>query len=293
MIAESLARWWVPSAIWSPAARAHLRWLAREARADAADRDGVAFTFRHPAFGPLVYHPGDYLTRRIFLYDDFERAELQYAAAHAAAGGLILDVGANVGLYTVVCARAAGSRGRVIALEPGPATFAKLSSTCSRLQLSNVTLLPLAAGEAAGSAHLVDLGHGPDVQQHIARANDDRHAGTPVTVARLDDVCGADAGAVTLLKLDVEGHELAALRGAERILANGRAHLIVEFNASALEASGSSSRELWQRLSVTHDCVAAYDNGGRAVAPALESLVSAVPYDAFNTIWRPRGARWA
>jgi FkbM family methyltransferase len=287
--AEALARWWVPSAIWSPAARTHLRWLARESRADAADRRGEAFTFRHPLAGRLVYHPGDYLTRRIFLYDNFERAELRYAAARAAEGGVIVDAGANIGLYTVVCARAAGRRGRVIALEPGQTTFAKLSRTCTRLGLSNVTLLPVAAGEAEGVARLVDLGRGLDVQRHIARAGDDS-PGIAVTIRRLDDVCGADADAVTFMKLDVEGHELAALRGAARILANGRAHVIVEFNPSALARYLGSPRELWQLLSSTHACTAAYDGDGAETPATLEGVAAAAPDGAFNTIWRPRGS---
>jgi FkbM family methyltransferase len=287
--ADALARWWVPSALWSPEARAHVRWLAREARADAADRSGVPFVFRHPVLGAFVYHPGDYLTWRVFLHDDFERAELQAAAARAAAGGVIVDAGANVGVYTVACARAVGAKGRVIAIEPGPATFKKLSATCTRLRLSNVTLLPVAVGDAEGSARLVDLGRGLDVQQHLARAGD-RRAGLPVRVQRLDDVCGAEAEAVTLLKIDVEGHETAALRGAPRILANGRAHLIVEFNPSALTAAASSPRELWELLSHTHACVAVYDGEGRALAPALATVAAAAEHDAFNAIWHPRAS---
>ena len=116
----------------------HLRWRLRKARAAVADRFDCGFTYVHPTVGRFVYHPSDWISRRLFLYGDFEAPELQFARDHASAGGLVLDVGANVGLYATACARAVGARGRVIAVEPGPDTFAKLSDTCAWLGLSNV-----------------------------------------------------------------------------------------------------------------------------------------------------------
>jgi hypothetical protein len=62
----------------------------------------------HPTVGRFVYHPSDYVSRRVFLHDNFEREELRFAIDRARAGGTILDVGANIGLYTVACAHAAG-----------------------------------------------------------------------------------------------------------------------------------------------------------------------------------------
>ena len=111
---------WLPGSLWARNAGAHLRWRLRQSRADSADRSGRPFRYMHPTVGRFVYHPSDYLSRRVFLHDNFEREELRFAIDRARAGGTILDVGANIGLYTVACAHAAGERGRLIALEPGP-----------------------------------------------------------------------------------------------------------------------------------------------------------------------------
>jgi len=253
-----------------------------------ADRRGLPFSYTHPIAGRFVYHPSDYLSRRLFLYDDFEREELQFAVEHARAGGTILDVGANVGLYTVACAHAAGSHGRVIAIEPGPGTFAKLKSTCSRLRLSNVTPLAVAASRVNGIAHLLVRHDGRDVHQHLT---DGRHGGgdnVAVETRRLDELCGADHDAVTLVKIDVEGHEVSVLEGAPRILGGRRASLIVEFYPAGLASAGASAAQLWELLRSTHECIAVLRGDGSHQPPRLASIMALQAQDAFNTLWVPR-----
>jgi FkbM family methyltransferase len=273
--------------LWSARARAHLRWTLRERRADRADRTGRAFRYEHEVAGSFIYHPCDYLSRRVFLYEQFERAELQFAVEQARLGGLIVDVGANIGLYSVACARAAGSGGRVIAVEPSPRTFAKLADTCIRLGLSNVTCVRAAASRANGTASLVNSDDRRDVHQHLADLRPHDAAGeVEVETRRLDHICGEQAGEVTFLKLDIEGHELSALDGAAAILANGQARLVVEFYPTGLAAAGGTVAELWARLHATHDCSTVIAPDGSALAPAAASIAG-TGEETFNTLWVP------
>ncbi len=270
-------------------ARSHLRWRMRRFRADLADRTGRAFCYAHPLLGRFVYHPRDVLSRRILLYGGFEEPELRFAMAHAAAGGVIVDVGANIGLYAAACARAASRRGRVIAFEPAPATFEKLELTLRRLHIDNVTAHRMAIGAEAGAARFLRSLNGRDAQQRMARsAVDEGFDLITVPVGRLDDLCGDEATAVRLLKLDIEGHEIGALRGARRILSNGRVHLIVEFYPEALIEAGTSIRELWDCLGETHRCTAVIRQDGSRRPPALDELVPRHRQETFNTLWIPR-----
>jgi FkbM family methyltransferase len=279
---------WVPGTLWARNAGAHLRWVLRQSKADSADRSGRPFRYVHPIVGSFVYHPSDYLSRRVFLHDNFEREELRFAIDRSRAGGTILDVGANIGLYTVACAHAAGDRGRLIALEPGPRTFRKLTETCALLELTNVTLLQLAAGRASGTALLVSDRSKRDVHQHLVDARPhDPEGDVQVESRRLDDVCGPDADAVTLMKIDVEGHELEVLAGAERILTNGSVQVIVEFSAAALAAAGASSERLWEFLARTHRCIGTMGEDGAPLVPTLANLTSCRPDVVFNTLWVP------
>jgi FkbM family methyltransferase len=258
----------------------------RQSKADTADAARRPFRYTHPIAGDFIYQPADYLSRRVFLHDNFERLELRYAAEHATHGGTIVDVGANVGLYTVACARAAAGRGRVVAVEPGPATFAKLADTCGRLGLTNVTLVPAAAGRAEGSGMLVTCDSERDVHQHLAdRRPCDAAALVEVAVRPVDGL--GDPSSVTLLKVDVEGHEVDVLGGARQVLANGRVRAIVEFFPDALEAAGASVDALWHLLASTHRCLAVVCQDS-SMRPPERSSLSGSAGETWNTIWVPR-----
>ena len=203
----------------------------------------------------------------MFLYGDFEAPEMQFARERASVGGLVLDVGANVGVYATACARVVGAGGRVIAVEPGPETFAKLRDTCAWLGLSNVETVHAAAGPTNGTARFV-IKPDHDVLQHLVDARADApDDAIEVRMVRLDDLCAENAGAVVLMKMDVEGHEVGALAGAEKILANGRAALIVEFLPSGLAAAGASADHLWSLLARTHRCTGIFQQDGASLAP--------------------------
>jgi FkbM family methyltransferase len=268
---------------------AHWRWRLRQIRSEIANALGRPFVYRHPVLGRFVYHPSDDLSRHLLLYD-FEPAELQFAVTAARRGGTILDVGANIGAFTVACARAAGLDGRVIALEPSPATFAKLRVTCSRLHLPNVTLMPVAAAAENGHRQFV-VSETHELRQHLADARNDGDERT-VTVEsrRLDDVCADCVDKVSLLKIDVEGHEFEALSGAPRILDNGRAELIVEVFPNALEAAGATADALRELLSRTHTCTTIVRQDG-TVLPGTSRFETAVSQETFNTFWTPRHPR--
>jgi len=271
-------------------ARSHLRWLIRKFRADLADRTGRAFRYAHPLLGRFVYHPRDVLSRRILLYGGFEELELRFAMERAAVGGVMVDAGANIGLYAVACARAAGRGGRVIAFEPGPATFNKLGRTLRRLRIENVAAYQVAIGAAAGVAEFLVSRNGWDAQQRLAGRSGGADGFDLVTVpmGTLDGLCGDAADEVRLLKLDIEGHEMGAVRGAEGILRNGRVHLIVEFYPEGLLEAGASIRELWDCLGQTHRCTAVIRQDGSRRPPAIDELVPRHRQETFNTLWIPR-----
>jgi len=134
-------------------------------------------------------------------------------------GHVVCDVGANVGTYTVPLARLVGATGRVIAFEPNRPTRACLRQNIRQNRLSNVSVVRAAVGDSAGYARLIatedNLG-----EAHLALPGDASVEGERVAVTTLDtEVARLRLGRVDFLKIDVEGFELAALRGAERILA--------------------------------------------------------------------------
>jgi len=134
-------------------------------------------------------------------------------------GYVVCDIGANIGTYTVPLSRLVGSTGRVIAFEPNRPTRACLRQNIRQNRLANVTVMRAAVGETSGHACLVatedNLG-----EAHLAPPADTSSKGERVAVTTLDaEVAKLRLTRVDFLKIDVEGFELAALRGAERTLA--------------------------------------------------------------------------
>jgi FkbM family methyltransferase len=133
-----------------------------------------------------------------------------------------------VGNYTRALAKAVGRRGRVLAVEPSPVVFEELiRSTWA----ARVAALNLAASSEPGWAQLsvpVDLRG--NTQDQLATLEQRDHRLTrvvPVRRVRLDDLIGADRP-VSLIKIDVEGHESDVLLGATETLDRHRPSLVIE-----------------------------------------------------------------
>ncbi|MGB7600544.1 MAG: FkbM family methyltransferase [Candidatus Sulfotelmatobacter sp.] len=123
-------------------------------------------------------------------------------------GTVFYDVGANVGFYSLLASELEGPQGKVFAFEPLPRNVAYLRRHLELNRVSNVEILELALGEQTGMASFT-----PEPSGFMGRLSD---AGClPVAVARLDDLL--EQGRLVpphSIKMDIEGAELLALRGA-------------------------------------------------------------------------------
>ncbi len=159
-----------------------------------------------------------------------DEPEIRHAAALVPAGRVAVDVGAWLGPWTRVLSRRASA---VHAFEPQP----RLAAHLRKVVGPNVTVHESAVGDAPGEATLVvDEGPGRDALAHLQQAqpsSTDPGRAVRVAVTRLDDV---DLGDVGFVKIDVEGHELAVLRGAAQLLERCRPTVLVEIEQRHLAA---------------------------------------------------------
>lgn len=149
-------------------------------------------------------------------------------------GDVVVDIGANVGLYTKFMAELVGPSGKVLSIEPVPSTFTVLSSALGDLrsvEFQNVALSDR-AGEAEMEIPLYESGYENYYQSHVLDASE---AGQPhahlrrfkVRCVTLDSLC-PDPRRVSFVKMDAEGHEPHILRGARAMLEQGNAGWLVE-----------------------------------------------------------------
>lgn len=140
-------------------------------------------------------------------------------AVHGALGtaSVFVDCGANVGSYTVRAAAQIGPAGRVFAIEPVPETADVLRVNVAANRLDNVTVIEQALGAASGEAQVLHDGRRYGVARTVPHRDDD--AISTVSMTTLDDLLGR-VGRIDVIKLDLEGGELEALRGGAGVLAH-------------------------------------------------------------------------
>ena len=158
-----------------------------------------------------------------------QRHEIRAVLGLLREGDAAVDVGANKGAYTFWMRRAVGKRGRVVALEPQPELAAYLRGACRESGWNNVRVLEAAASDRAGAAVLRVPGSGvsPGATLEAGGAQTAGWRELRCETVRLDDALAGE-GRITLVKVDVEGHELAVFRGAAGILARDRPAVLFE-----------------------------------------------------------------
>ena len=152
-------------------------------------------------------------------------------------GSSVLDVGANVGFFTRLFAQWVTNGGRVIALEPEAANYARLQWMVNRNQFGGVVdTIQAAVAETSGTLNLaINPIHPAD--HKLA------DQGVPVRALTLDDLLAKRAWPmVSLIKVDVQGAEERVLRGAATTLAKFHPAVFIEIDDAALRNMNSSAR---------------------------------------------------
>jgi FkbM family methyltransferase len=184
-----------------------------------------------------------------YAVESYEPAVFDYLKRYVQPGMVVLDVGAHVGLFTMLLARWAGPPGRVFAFEPAPLTRAALIDHLALNEMSNrVSVLPLAVSDQEGSALLYTVANSPENTLSATHGRLPQARGAPVTVTTIDAFCASRSLVPSLIKIDIEGFEVHALRGARRILDRHRPVVIVEMHPMNWPEIGMTSTQAEQLL---------------------------------------------
>ena len=164
---------------------------------------GAAFRF---------YHQASATERGALFNPDYNLEELDFLRAHTPAGGVFVDVGANVGTYAMVLARHVGANGKVVAIEPHPITHARLAFNRAASGYAHVTLVAAAAGPSDGELMIETDGDNLGAS-HIVTGKLSSNA-IKVPSLRLQRILlAAGVYHVDAMKIDVEGYEDRVLTG--------------------------------------------------------------------------------
>lgn len=188
----------------------------------------------------------EYVSDQIYYYGCFERELVTMLTEALEPGMVFLDIGAHVGLYTVIAASRVGPTGRVYAFEPSGETFALLQENVALNGHANVECVRAAVSDRAGTADLYLAGEHIRAASSLGRA--DYTDGTEqVSCVTIDEFLTARGSLrADAVKMDIEGAERLALRGASGLLSSpGAPGLIqLELDEKHTVRFGHSTRDV-------------------------------------------------
>jgi FkbM family methyltransferase len=161
-------------------------------------------------------------------------------------GDCVVDVGANIGYFTLLASKLVGWRGEVLAFEPEPRNMKLLVDNVNLNRFDNIQIYGIALSDKPGRAKFHTSSKESAIHSLIPTKEHD--SSCVVEIAMLDDLIDK-ATRVDFIKTDTEGNELAVLQGAEKtILKNPDIKVLLEVYEYALNACGVKVETIWDYL---------------------------------------------
>lgn len=188
---------------------------------------GVVQTVNFNGF-QLTLHLDDWIQENIYFLRAYEKAELKLVSNLLKRGDVFLDLGANLGLYSLHASREVGKNGKVISFEPFSINFKALNQHISINQLTNVYTEQKAVGETSGT---ITLYHNKE-EENLGMVT-----AIPIKNAREEKVEMISIDAylkekqlqeINFIKIDIEGFEYPTLLGMEKTLKLNLPYVLIE-----------------------------------------------------------------
>ena len=200
---------------------------------------------------PVVPVHGNDLRLRIDQWDSldllkqtFEPSEVKLVKQLVKPGQTVLDVGANIGYYTLLFSRLVQTSGQVVAFEPDPQNAAILHRNLDENGCGNVSLHQVAVGDRAATTRLFRCdGNGGMHRLYDSICCSEKYV--EVSTVVLDSVLAATPR-IDFIKMDIEGYEYFALQGMRSILTKHAPTLMTEFSPFALAETGVTATAMIQ-----------------------------------------------
>ena|SRR2546421_1452700 len=205
----------------------------------------------HTIFGDRI--AGDtreIIQQYIYYFGVWEPHLTRWINQRLAPGDTFIDIGANIGYYSLLASRLVGASGAVIAIEASPQTFSALEANLARNRARNVRAVNIAVSDSVGT---VKLFRGPETNIGVTTIFEEEGLkwgcefeceieSAPLSaILRPDEMKNA-----RLIKIDVEGAEWAVVAGMSLLLSSGRADLeaVVEMNPERLAQQGKQPEDI-------------------------------------------------
>lgn len=232
--------------------------IQRQAKLKRAKQLNESFVDRMPGTNmKMVIHPNMFFTI-VYTGCGFEKEIIRFMKKHVKKGTIALDVGANIGYFTLLLSRLVGKKGKVIAFEPSEFAYGLLKENIKVNYLKNIIVYQQAVSDAAGETNFFEGPKGYEVYNSfsspVAKGSEGIHfTQRKVRVDTIDNILDKlGISQVDFVKIDVEGAELKVIRGMKNTVRNNQQiKLLFEASRSLCANFGYSLKELVNEIEMT------------------------------------------
>ncbi len=151
-------------------------------------------------------------------------------------GDVILDIGANWGIHSLYFSRLVGSEGKVIAIEPYPLAFAELKWHLAKNRCLNTHILQFAMSDSDGQGWFLPAANAAEGRLAFPSIDELPLTAIPITTRTVDSIVDSlGLKKLVLFKVDVEGHEVRVLTGAEKATNRFRPYIVIDLHTPAAD----------------------------------------------------------
>lgn len=188
-----------------------------------------------------------------FIYcDNFEWRERRFLNSYLRRGDIFVDIGANIGLFTLIASHRVGDSGKVFSFEPCAKTYQRLVRNVELNRMNNVKCLQMALSDCSGQVQMNSSLDGHDAWNSVvAPIAGSAFVTEMVRTVKWDDFAREHnlMGRVNMMKIDVEGWESHVLAGGSETLSRRDAPVLqIEFTEKAIQSYGCTCADLYHRV---------------------------------------------
>ncbi len=200
------------------------------------------------SIGEFQFYAGDEDTLGLLANRDYCPEEQKLYRSVIQAGDNCVELGSNIGLFTVLYGQLAGERGHVLAFEPSPANASLLRRNLVLNRITNVEVIEKAVSDQSGTGDL-HLSRTNCGDNRIYESDLDSRGTVTIETIGLDEFFATRPGGIDFLKMDIQGAEAKALAGMKALLRDRRvAKILMEFWPHGLVRSGADPASVLERL---------------------------------------------
>ena len=173
------------------------------------------------------------------IYNDFdgESFEMETVKKIVKEGDIVIDLGANIGVYTLLLAKLVGDKGKVYAFEPSPESFMLLKKNIKENSYKNIIPVQKAVSNKSGKAKLYLTKNNPG-NNHLKNSDPANDKSVEVEVTTLDEYVKDFDKKINFIKMDVEGFEGYIIQGGMNLFTDQEVKLTTEVHPELSELSG-------------------------------------------------------